>query len=144
MPTRDELKQLARTRLKEAQALYSTGLYDGSSYLAGYVVELALKARICRVLDVEQYPVAGEIARSFKTHNLDDLLRLAGLQRKFDQAKAANPNLLTNWSLVTQWSEQFRYNPVGTSPKVRAGDILAALDDPADGVFTPAYSPPGI
>lgn len=136
MPTRNELKQLARTRLMEAKALYASDLYDGSSYLAGYVVELALKARICRILDLAQYPESGEIARSFKTHKLDDLLRLAGLQRKFDQAKTANPNLLTNWSLVTQWSEQVRYNPVGTSPKVRAGEIIAALEDPADGVFT--------
>ena len=46
MPTRDELKALSRTRLKEAKTRYDGGLYDGASYLAGYVVELALKARI--------------------------------------------------------------------------------------------------
>jgi HEPN domain-containing protein len=136
MPTRAELKGLARTRLKEAQALCASGLYDGASYLAGYVVELALKVRICRILDLTDYPDTGDISRSFKTHKLDDLLRLAGLQRKFDQAKAANPNLLTNWSLVTQWSEQARYHPVGTSPRVRTEEILVALDDPVDGIFT--------
>jgi HEPN domain len=136
MPTRAELKELARTRLKEAKTLYDSGLYDGASYLAGYVVELALKARICKILDLNMYPETGEIARSFKTHKLDDLIRLAGLQRKFDRAKASNPSLLTNWSLVTTWSEQFRYNPVGSSPRVRAGEIIAALDDPMDGIFT--------
>lgn len=136
MPTRVELKELARTRLKEARALYNSGLYDGASYLAGYVVELALKARICKLLDLDKYPETGEAARSFKTHKLDDLLRLAGLQRKFDQAKASNPNLLTHWSLVTEWSEQFRYNPVGSSPRIRAREIIAALEDPIDGIFT--------
>ncbi len=115
MPTRAELKELARTRLQKAKTLYNSGLYDGASYLAGYVVELALQARICKTPDVNAYPETGEIGRSFRTHKLDDLIRLAGLQRKFDRAKASRPCLLTSWSLVTTWSEQVRYNPVGSS-----------------------------
>ena len=50
MPTRQELKKLAKIRLLEAKALFDKGLYDGACYLAGYVVALALKARICKVL----------------------------------------------------------------------------------------------
>lgn len=46
MPSKNELKALSKTRLKEVKALYDNGLYDGASYLAGYVIELALKARI--------------------------------------------------------------------------------------------------
>lgn len=136
MPTRDELKRLARTRLEEAKALYASGLYDGSRYLAGYVVELALKARICKLLDLSDYPEKGDISRSFKTHNLDDLLRLAGLQRKFEEARVRSPDLLTAWSVVTTWSETLRYQPVGTSPRVRAEEYLAALEDPTSGIFT--------
>lgn len=136
MPTRTELKELANTRLKEAKALFASGLYDGCCYLAGYVVELALKARICKVLDLTDYPETGEISRSFKIHRLDDLIRLAGLQRKFDAAKAANPRLLTNWSLVTEWKEEFRYKPVGSSPRKRAEETISALEDRSDGVFT--------
>lgn len=136
MPRRDELKELAKTRLREAKALFNCGLYDGSYYLAGYVVELSLKARICRVLDTDNYPESGELSRSFKTHKLDDLLLLAGLERKFEQAKIANPNLLTNWSLVTQWKEQFRYEPVGSSPRLHAQNTIAALEDRNDGIFT--------
>lgn len=136
MPTRRELKRLASVRLRESKALFNSGLYDGSRYLAGYVIELALKARICKVIDQDSYPEAGEVARSFKTHKLDDLLQLAGLQRKFEAAKIRNPNLLTNWSLVTEWTENFRYRPVGSSPKVRARDTIEALEDRNDGVFT--------
>jgi hypothetical protein len=136
MPTRDELKELAKTRLREATALFVFELYDGSYYLAGYVVELALKARICKVLDTDNYPDSGDFSRSFKTHNLDNLLVLAGLERKFERAKIANPNLLTNWSLVTEWNEQFRYKPVGSSPMLRAQNTIAALDDRNDGIFT--------
>jgi HEPN domain-containing protein len=136
VPTRAELKELAGTRLKEAKVLLDCGLYDGSRYLAGYVVELSLKARICRLLDIDKYPEEGEISRSFKIHNLDVLLRLAGLQHKFEQATSGNHSLLTNWSLVTEWKEDFRYDPVGSSKKEQAQEIIAALEDKNDGIFT--------
>ena len=136
MPKRAELKELAKTRLREARALFDCGLYGGSYYLAGYVVELSLKARICRLLDMEDYPESGDLSRSFKIHKLDDLLRLAGLERRFEKAKMANPKLLTNWSLVTEWKEDFRYKPVGSSAKLRAQDTIAALEDKNDGIFT--------
>jgi RNA polymerase subunit RPABC4/transcription elongation factor Spt4 len=41
--TRTELKNLARKRLEDAEALYGTGNYDACFYMCGYVVELALK-----------------------------------------------------------------------------------------------------
>ncbi len=42
MPTRNELKELAKLRLREAETLFNAGLYDGSAYLCGYVTEFAL------------------------------------------------------------------------------------------------------
>ncbi len=136
MATRNELKKLAGTRLKEAKLLYNGGFYDGAYYLAGYVVELALKARICRVLDLTEYLDSGEISRSFKTHRLDDLVRLAGLQKKFEQAKLINPVLTMNWSLISVWNEQLRYSPIGTSPSLLVQRIINALENRNDGVFT--------
>lgn len=136
MPTRIELKELAKTRLQEAKILYDRGLYDGSCYLAGYVLEMALKARICKVLDMVDYPETGEISRSFKPHNLLVLLRLAGLQRKLDLAIAVNPKLLQSWSLITEWTEEFRYTPAGTRSKLEAEIILSAVEDKKDGIFT--------
>lgn len=83
MPSKNELKALSRTRLKEVKALYDSGLYDGASYLAGYVIELALKARICKHLDVNDYLDGGQISQSFKTHKLENLIILSGLSNKF-------------------------------------------------------------
>lgn len=136
MPTRSELKELAKIRLKEAKALFACELYDGSRYLAGYVVELSLKARICKVLDTDNYPESGELSRLFMTHKFDVLLRLAGLERRFERAQIDNPNLLTNWSLVTEWTSAFRYRPVGSSSKQHAQQIITALEDKKDGIFT--------
>ncbi|HLG29095.1 MAG TPA: hypothetical protein VI387_02695, partial [Candidatus Brocadiales bacterium] len=79
---------------------------------------------------------SGDISRLFKTHKYDDLVKLSGLERKFEEAKKSNSALFTNWSLVTKWSEEFRYLPVGTNPKKYVWQIINALEDPKDGVFT--------
>jgi len=76
--TRNDLKKLARLRLKEAESLYRQGLYDGCVYLCGYVVECALKARICKFLKLSKYP-SDEHGKIFKTHNFGILKLLAGL-----------------------------------------------------------------
>lgn len=48
--TRVEFQRLAEARLVEAKALLDVGKWDGAYYLAGYAVELALKACIINVL----------------------------------------------------------------------------------------------
>jgi HEPN domain-containing protein len=67
VPTRSELKALAELRLEEAEALFEAGCYNGAVYLAGYVVELALKARICRLLDSQEYPDTGVFKGCFRS-----------------------------------------------------------------------------
>ncbi len=42
MATRDQLRELAELRLREAETLFAAELYDGCVYLCGYVVEAAL------------------------------------------------------------------------------------------------------
>ncbi len=71
MPTRDQLRELSEVRLREAETLFEAELYDGCVYLCGYVVEAALKARICRVLGVNEYPE--EMRQTFWTHDFDRL-----------------------------------------------------------------------
>lgn len=98
--TRKALQELSRLRLREAEALYKARLYDGSVYLAGYAVELALKARICRILHVKEYPLTGELGRAFKVHSLDQLKVLAGLSAEIDVKK--NKELFDNWSKAVE------------------------------------------
>ena len=129
MATREELRELAGLRLREAQALFAAGLYDGCVYLCGYAVELALKARICAVLDIAEYP---EKRQYFKTHDFDELMLLAGLQREITTANAA---LLQNWSIATQWKPEWRYQPVGTYDRPEAEKVLEAINAEPDGVL---------
>jgi len=53
--TRD-LRAIARARLRDAQVLLTGKRFDGAFYLAGYAVELALKARVCRTLKWPDFP----------------------------------------------------------------------------------------
>lgn len=136
MPTGEQLKELAKTRLKEVELLHHHGFYDGAYYLSGYIIEFSLKARVCKVLNREQYPERGEISKSFKTHKLDDLVMLAGLEKELEEEKINNPGFFVSWSLVTTWSEQFRYEPIGTKNYQAIEEIILALSDPKDGVLT--------
>jgi HEPN domain-containing protein len=131
MATRDQLKALAKTRLKEAEALFAAGLYDGAAYLSGYVVELALKARICRILAIRDYPDTGKYKQVYATHDFDQLLFLAGLRSKMQP----NSSLFLKWSIASPWTPERRYSPVGTFTNQDAEDVLNAIRDPTDGIL---------
>jgi len=126
MATRNQLKHLALLRRRETQVLYEAGLYDGSRYLAGYVLELALKARICRVLDFEEYPDFGEFRRLYASHDLDQLLKLSGLSRKLSLQEK---KLFDSWSTVALWKPERRYDVPGTAKRDDVRDILEAVDE---------------
>lgn len=136
MPTRNELKRIATTRLKEAKALYDKGLYDGAVYLAGYVAEIALKARICKILKEPLYPDTGRIGGLYKTHNMEDLIKLAGLRVQLDQKLILEPQFDSNWRLVTTWNEALRYRPIGSTTQIEALQLIEALEDTNFGIFT--------
>jgi HEPN domain-containing protein len=91
MATRRELQKLACLRLKEAEALFAAGCYDGSAYLCGYVIELALKAAICATLRIEDYPDKGtRLREALMTHDFDDLKLLAGMEMEFSTQYASH------------------------------------------------------
>ena len=134
MPTRRDLQKLAKLRLREAEHLERKGLYDGCVYLCGYVVEFALKARICRVLGLRSYPDEKEVGRVFKTHNFDVLKLLAGLEEETSLAR--NKALFNNWSTATEWRPEYRYLPPGTYDKKKARQVLSSIKNRPNGVLT--------
>jgi HEPN domain-containing protein len=111
-------------RLKDAQVLLASGRFDGAVYVAGYAVETALKARICRRLGWPDYPeTAGEFRdyQSLKTHKLHVLLHLSGHESTVI-AKA-----FTDWSTVLNWEPEIRYRPIGTASSKDANDMLDSV-----------------
>ncbi|NDC41499.1 MAG: HEPN domain-containing protein, partial [Chitinophagia bacterium] len=128
MPSRKDFQDISLSRLKEIKLLYRHGYFDAALYLSGYVLETALKARICRILNSD-YPDSGEIARSFLTHKADQLLKLGGLQNELDKAASTNVDLKTNWGILTGWSEVSRYKPIGTADQEDVEEIINALEN---------------
>ena len=130
---RRELQKIALVRLKEAKTLYDNGLYDGAVYLCGYVVEAALKARICRHLQMKEYLDTGDMKSMFLSHDFDRLLLLSGLKNRINLANRRRTNLFKHWSLLTTWTPDMRYASVGTYDQRYAGDLIKALEDANDG-----------
>lgn len=117
----------------EAAALVAAGLWDGAYYLAGYAVECGLKA--CIMLRVERTGVIFEdrkFAEKCWTHNLEDLLGLAGLEKDRDNDVAADPILALNWDTARKWNEVSRYGR-WTASQARA--LVDAVSDPTQGVL---------
>lgn len=116
-----ELRKIAEDRLKDAEALLAAARYDGAIYLGGYVVELALKRRICVTLNWKGFPQTRtefQNYQSFKTHNLDVLLTLAGVEEK------VKTGYFAEWSAVATWDPEVRYDPIRQANKDDAELII--------------------
>ena len=123
-----ELDNIARARLEDAQALLSAGRFDGATYLCGYAVEVALKARICRTLNWTEFPSTGgefQAYRRFQTHDLDVLLRLSG------QGPRIKQNHFRLWNAVARWTVESRYNAVGVVRQPGATAMIQAAEEMA-------------
>jgi HEPN domain-containing protein len=118
--TPKELRQNAREKICSAKALLDAGHYDDASYLVGYAPELVLKARYCTRRGWTDFPddlaeANRRGAREIFIHDLDELLRLS------DHTSIQSGSMLhIDWSLALNWSEQHRYQRVGTVARERA------------------------
>jgi hypothetical protein len=142
MNTPVEIKEIAWKRLEEAKVLHRNKLFDGAFYLAGYSVELMLKAKICENWGItnlfnfdekdfgsKKYNENISIIRRFVgTHSLTILLIISGLKLKFDNEKANNKILLkANSLIIEKWSEQVRYLPNGNSNPNEVKNLIDLL-----------------
>jgi hypothetical protein len=126
------LQQLADDRVADADALLQAGRWSAAFYLCGYAIECALKACIAKQINLHDFPDKTLVQRAY-THELLDLLDLAGLklQLKIDTAPAPNP-LGINWELVKSWSERTRYQQ---KSEAEARRLFLAITDHTDGVM---------
>lgn len=118
-----DLKSISKGRLKDAQVLANAGRFDGSVYMCGYAVELALKARVCRTLKWLDFPETStqfQGYQSFKTHDFNILLHLSGAEGKI------RTKFIAEWSIVLGWNPESRYRRMGTATKQNAINMIAA------------------
>lgn len=118
-----DLRATARARLRDSQVLLKGKRLDGAVYLCGYAVEMALKARICRTLKWSEFPeTSAEFKglQSVKTHDLEILLRLSGVEGRIKTKH------LAEWSVILDWDPEKRYHATGQFTEQQARDIVTA------------------
>ena len=128
--TRADFKRLALARLNDAKLLLKNRRYGAAYYVAGYVVECALKACLAKKVRRYEFPPKHEVVKkSFYTHDLQDLAKACGLM---DVLEKGTTQLQAHWTTIKDWSEESRYD-LGAGKQAK--DILLAIDDPVDGVL---------
>jgi hypothetical protein len=83
-----------------------------------------LKARTCKTLNWTDFPESNrefENYRSFRTHNLDILLSLSGLESKI------KINYFLDWNVVNQWNPEMRYGPIGSVTNLQAKEMIESI-----------------
>lgn len=119
-----DLEAISAARLQDARVLYAAHRFDGAYYLAGYSVELALKARICKTLNWPDFPATNkefERFRSFKVHDLEVLLKLSGLESVIKHKQ------LAEWGTVKAWQPEVRYLRAGFADEIATTAMLDAV-----------------
>lgn len=131
MIAKTDLEKLAQVRLDDAVLLFQNGRHSSAYYLAGYSIELALKACIAKTFQPNVIPDKAYV-NAIYTHSLNDLLKTAGLFPAFQVAQRGDPHLAAAWGVVSNWTEASRYemwDPISTAT------LLAAIQNPQHGVL---------
>jgi HEPN domain-containing protein len=130
---REDLQKISRTRVEEAQTLLDAGHYPGAYYLMGYAVECALKA--CVAKQVKQYDFPDKkVATEAFTHDLEKLVKVAGLGPDLEKDRESNAALDENWTVVRDWDESARYKMNITSAQGR--DLYRACTERHNGILS--------
>lgn len=128
-----DLQVLAEMRIAEAVGLLTLAppKPDGAYYLAGYAIECALKACIAKLINQHDYPDK-QLANDCFTHNIETLVRIAGLETARKSEADANPVFAKNWSTVKDWNERSRY---GLHSQAKTQKMIDAITDSMNGVL---------
>lgn len=129
---RSEFKEVSRIRVQEALVLLNAGHYPGAHYLIGYAVECALKACVAKQVKRYDFPDR-KLANEAFVHDLEKLMRVAGLAPAFDKDRRINRALELNWAVVKDWSETGRYELGITEAQAR--DLYTACTEPRNGIL---------
>lgn len=131
MLSKPDLEALAEARLQDADLLLRAGRASSAYYLAGYSVELALKACVAKAFQPNAIPDKAFVNEIY-THSLEKLLSTAGLMAAFSADSKADPQLAAAWGIASKWTESSRYS---LWDDITAANLIGAIAHPQHGVF---------
>ncbi|MGI8951023.1 MAG: hypothetical protein ACR2FN_05485 [Chitinophagaceae bacterium] len=116
MKCQEDIETLSNSKLEDAECLFNNDRFDSAFYLAGYVIELLLKAKVCKTLAIPDFfdtkfkiKNPENIYKSYKVHDYEQLLLLSGIYIEFKYELENNADFKYHWSVVSKWSEEIRY-----------------------------------
>jgi len=124
------LAQLGLERITEAKLLLRNRHPSGAAYLVGYGVELLLKSIIASKNFGGFWPIE-QVDAHLRHHDLEVLLRQAGLEHSLRSALRTNRPLAINWIVVRSWRPHLRYMRVSEN---EGRDMVGAVADKPNGV----------
>ena len=128
---RNDLRSIADLRITEAKALLNKRFYDGAYYLTGYAVECGLKSCIAKKTRRYDFPDRRIVNDSY-THDLNQLIKVSGLQGALELEMRRDPDFEVNWAIVKDWNEASRYE---RHDATAAKSLYTAVADNRHGVL---------
>lgn len=127
-----EIKQISDEKLHHARILATNGANSSAYYLAGYCIELELKARICHILDYPSFFDSNIKDKGLKdvfySHNLDRLILVSGLHNAW-KAKIVLFTDKSDWDRIINWKPETRYSCCSNITNVRLSNFLNAIEN---------------
>jgi HEPN domain-containing protein len=138
MQTQSGIEALAYSKLEDAEYLLEDKRFDNAYYLAGYAVELLLKARVCKTLGIPDFFDFDNTARTrlksesvitkpYRVHDFEQLIILSGIYPEFQKEIVTNKTFRDQWSFISKWNENARYL-IGKNPE-DAKDFLTSIKE---------------
>jgi len=129
--SKQNLVDLAETKLADAKLLLDAGRCGNAYYLAGYVIELMFKAILSSRFRADTLPDR-EWSTKVYIHDFGKLADLALVKGELDQRTDSDPEFFARWQVVLQWNESSRYNSRDTDA---ARELIEAIEHPEHGVL---------
>jgi hypothetical protein len=118
-------------RLIDADHLMSAGRHPTAITMGLYALEILLKVRICRLMNLDRLP------RPFEIHDLEGLLIVSGLRHALNKKQARA--VKTNWTRIIKSfaanHHEARYLPNTSRSQQEAEDFFAMLNNKTNGVI---------
>lgn len=128
---RRHLQETASAKLEDALLLASHGRWSNAYYLAGYSVELGLKACIARRFREDTLPDPA-LVRNVYVHDLERLVGVAEMDVPLRRAQEGDRKFASHWSIAVEWRESIRYESVDRSACLA---MLDAIGDEQSGIL---------
>jgi hypothetical protein len=92
---------------------------------------LLLKACIAKATQLHDFPDKDRAQKSY-SHKALDLMKVAELYDDLETAMRSDQALAANWTFVTEWSEQSRYETWNLG---KSAALLMAVSNPRGGLL---------